>query len=93
MGIDYDAWLEKPYQDMYENEATRTFNCAENNDLCEDEENEDGLPYCDFEGEVDCYTESSKGRGWWEVKYIGECPKCGRSLVETDGDCRDDNDW
>lgn len=88
MALDYDAWLEKPYQDMYDNETTHTFSCAEVNELSEEEENEDGLPYCDFEGEVDCYSESSSGQGWWEVKYIGECPKCGRGLAVSEGDSR-----
>jgi hypothetical protein len=75
-------------QDMYDNETTYTFCCAEINELSEEEENEDGLPYCDFEGEVDCYSESSSGQGWWDVKYIGECPKCGRGLVVSEGDSK-----
>ena len=90
---DYDAWLQKPYHDMYDREETRSFNCAENNELSEDaEENEGGLPYCDFDGEVDCYIESSKGRGWWEIKYIGKCPKCERSLIHTESDCRENHE-
>ena len=93
MGIDYDAWLEKPYQEMYDREATHWFNCSEVNELDPDEEKqEDGLPYCDFEGDVDCYTESSSGRGWWEIKYIGECPKCKRELIDSEGDEADERD-
>lgn len=90
MATDYDAWLLKGLGD---NETTYWFNCAEVNDLSEvTEENEDGLPFCDFDGAVDCYTKSSRGRGWWEVEYIGKCPKCERTLIQTESDCRENHE-
>jgi hypothetical protein len=81
---DYDAWLQKPYQDMYDAEATVDINCAE---LHDDEEDWK----CDYEGEADAVvTDKSSGRRWWEITYEGVCPKCEASFVKKDGD---EDDW
>ena len=93
MGIDYDEWLQKPYQDMYDKEDTRHFSCAESNELDPDGEQEDGLPYCDFEGDVDCYVEEERSRHHWEITYTGECPQCGRKLIDREGDERQDYEY
>lgn len=86
MGIDYDAWLEKPYQDMYDAEATVNINCAEQH-----EEEDDWK--CEYEGEADaCITKKESGRRWWSITYEGECPKCGASFVVTEGDEDDFDD-
>jgi hypothetical protein len=78
----YDAWLEKPYQDQYDAEVTRNLICSE--------DKEEGDPYCDYEGEADaCVTDESSGKRWWSVTYEGECPKCGASFRQTEGDYDD----
>lgn len=86
----YDQWLEKPYQDDCDNIVAHSFVCADVNELSEDEENEDGLPYCDFAGDVDAYVETASGKGWWEITYTAQCPKCERKLVDGESDSQDD---
>lgn len=67
---DYDSWLTKPYDDLYDAETTVCINCAELHDTEENWE-------CDYEGDADaCITEKSSGRYGWSATYEGECPKC-----------------
>lgn len=72
----YDAWLTKPYDDLYASETTVSIVCSddkEEGDLC-----------CDYEGEADAYiTDEEKGRWYWSVTMEGECPMCGAPFTKT----------
>lgn len=78
----YDNWLEKPYQDLYDSETTVSIVCSD--------DKEEGDPYCDYEGEADAYiTDESSGRRWWSKTIEGDCPKCGAPFTKTEGDYDD----
>lgn len=66
-GIDYDRWLEAPYD----------IGADETHEIICDELSESG---CDFEGEIVGYLSGTVGRGNGET-FHGACPKCGYEIV------------
>ena len=76
----YDNWLTKPYDDLYDAETTVDINCAELHDTEENWE-------CEYEGDADaCITDESSGYRWWSITYKGACPKCGNAFSMTKGE-------